>query len=169
MQFQVPQFTEAEDHIVGPLTIRQFIYIAAGAGISVMLYFMVATWLWGFLSIFIVGAALGFAFIKINGQSLEKVFLAAVQFYWTPQVYVWQPDQPQLPKNTETLRPTVSNALPVESIIGGMALKSAWRQIQVAGKPGPQDKQNPLDMTDHYEAFRSSRGDKQIARRVDYR
>ena len=53
MQFQVPQFTEAEDKIVGPLTLRQFIYIAAAGGVSVMLYFAVITWLWAFLSMFI--------------------------------------------------------------------------------------------------------------------
>ena len=46
MQFQVPQFIETEDKIVGPFTLRQFIYVA-GAGLgSVILYFSVATWLW---------------------------------------------------------------------------------------------------------------------------
>ena len=38
MQFQVPQFIETEDKVVGPLTLRQFMYIAgagaASAGLS---------------------------------------------------------------------------------------------------------------------------------------
>ncbi|TSC61742.1 MAG: SsrA-binding protein, partial [Parcubacteria group bacterium Athens0416_74] len=32
MQFQVPQFIEVEDKIVGPLTFKQFVFIAGGLG-----------------------------------------------------------------------------------------------------------------------------------------
>ena len=38
MKFQVPQFIEVEDKIFGPLTIKQFIYIAGGAGLSFVIY-----------------------------------------------------------------------------------------------------------------------------------
>ena len=38
MQFQVPQFIEVEDKIVGPLTFKQFIYLAGGGGVIAILY-----------------------------------------------------------------------------------------------------------------------------------
>ena len=36
MRFEVPQFVDIEDKIFGPLTFKQFIYIAGGAGVSVV-------------------------------------------------------------------------------------------------------------------------------------
>ena len=52
MRFQVPQFIEIEDKIFGPLTIKQFIYIAGGAGLCFILFrFLVrpkADFLWSF-------------------------------------------------------------------------------------------------------------------------
>ena len=67
MQFQVPQFIETEDKIVGPFTLRQFMYVA-GAGLgSAILYFTVATWLWFILTIILLGGAIGVAFVKVRG------------------------------------------------------------------------------------------------------
>ena len=34
MMFSVPQFIDVEDKIIGPLTLKQFIYLAGGAGLS---------------------------------------------------------------------------------------------------------------------------------------
>ena len=69
MQFQVPQFIETEDKIVGPFTLRQFMYVA-GAGLgSAILYFTVATWLWLILTIVLLGGAVGVAFIKVGGTA----------------------------------------------------------------------------------------------------
>src|SRR3989344_2665997 len=34
MEYQVPQFIEVEDKIIGPLTLKQFIYLAGEAGFS---------------------------------------------------------------------------------------------------------------------------------------
>ena len=38
MKFQVPQFTDVEDKIFGPLTLKQFVYIAGGGGLSFLLW-----------------------------------------------------------------------------------------------------------------------------------
>lgn len=37
MQFQVPQFIEVEDKIFGPLTFKQFVYIAGGVALMYLL------------------------------------------------------------------------------------------------------------------------------------
>ena len=34
MQFQTPQFIETENKIIGPLTLKQFFYLAVGFGVS---------------------------------------------------------------------------------------------------------------------------------------
>ena len=38
MQYQVPQFIETEDTIIGSLTLRQFIYLAVGGSIIMTAY-----------------------------------------------------------------------------------------------------------------------------------
>ena len=38
MRYQVPQFTDIEDKIIGPFTIKQFVYVVGGAGMSFIVY-----------------------------------------------------------------------------------------------------------------------------------
>ena len=38
MRFQVPQFIEVEDKIFGPLTLKQFIYLAGAGGLVFVLW-----------------------------------------------------------------------------------------------------------------------------------
>jgi hypothetical protein len=38
MQYQVPQFIEVEDKIFEKITLKQFIYLAGGAGLSFLIY-----------------------------------------------------------------------------------------------------------------------------------
>ena len=73
MQFQVPQFIDTEDRIVGPFTIRQFLYVASAGILSFILYFTVQTWLWAMGTIFLLAIALGLAFLKVEGRPLVHV------------------------------------------------------------------------------------------------
>jgi len=38
MQFQVPQFIEVEDKIIGPLTFKQFVFVGGGFGMAYVLW-----------------------------------------------------------------------------------------------------------------------------------
>ena len=38
MQFNVPQFIDIEDKIIGPLTLKQFLFLVAGAGLLFVLW-----------------------------------------------------------------------------------------------------------------------------------
>ena len=81
MQFQVPQFVDVEDKIVGPLTLKQFLYIGGAVGLSMLLFFIVKLWLWLILSIFMISGAVALAMIKINGQPLIRIATSAIGFY----------------------------------------------------------------------------------------
>ena len=91
MQFQVPQFIDTEDKIVGPLSLKQFAFVGGGALLTAILYFMFKAWVWVPGGIIIMGAAVALAFVKIEGRPLINVAIAAFHFYWKPQTYVWQP------------------------------------------------------------------------------
>ncbi len=163
MQFQVPQFIETEDKIVGPFSIRQFIYVAIGAGVSFFLYFFVQTWLWFILSIFVVGGALAFAFLKINGRPFMNVLTSVISFYWRPQKYVWRSENPTV-KKEEVMQSKDSGGF-MESIASGLALKSTWQSLLT----GSKQKKDLGDTKGRYQIMRRLSGDREIARRVDYR
>lgn len=166
MQFQVPQFIEIEDKIIGPLTIRQFIYLATGAGISVMLYFAVETWVWLILSALLLGIAGAFAFVKVNGRPFYLMIFAGARFLWSPHTYVWQPDQPTLPKTASTMAPEASG-FSLERILAGHSLKDAWRAMQT----GTATKKSSVARlgSERYMIFRRPTGERRAVRRVDYR
>jgi hypothetical protein len=169
MQFQVPQFIETEDKIVGPLSLRQFGYIAAAAGISLLLYFFVATWLWFFLSLIVVGAGTGLAFVKINGKPLLKVISSAAGFYWRPQTYLWQSEN-RAGKTEAELQSEIGGGFSLENIVRGMALRNAWRQVEIGSRASAEKANLTLKrMKERYEIFRGLSGERKAAKRVDYR
>jgi hypothetical protein len=94
MQYQVPQFIDTEDKLVGPFSLRQFAFIGAAGLISAICYFFVQTWLFVIVAIITLGGAVALSFVKINGRPLIKVIISAFNFYWKPQIYIWKADHP---------------------------------------------------------------------------
>ncbi len=165
MQFSVPQFIETEDKIVGPLSLRQFFFLAASGGVVLLLYFMVQTWLWFILTLFIGAFGVALAFVKINGRPFSRVLLAAGSFYWKPQKYVWQPSEPSMPKAKPA--PSVSDTL--GRIVSGLALKSTRHAVETGSRPPEEKPVKPRATTERYEVFRAKTGENRAAKRVDYR
>jgi len=88
--FQVPQFIDIEDKIIGPLTLKQFLFLA-GAGLLIfLLYSILQFWLWIMVSIVIAAIGMGFAFVKVNGQNLSRVVWNGLRYLLRPRLYVWQ-------------------------------------------------------------------------------
>jgi hypothetical protein len=163
MQYQVPQFIETEDRIVGPLTLKQFAYIASSAALSFFLYFTVSKSLWFILSVFIVGGGIALAVIKVNGQSLPTIAKAAARFFWQPQLYTWQPEDQSLPKNDSTMRGLFGKGIDLEKIVSGFSLRNTWREVQTGKAKNTQE-----SSAIKYEIIRRKSGDRKVARRVDY-
>lgn len=166
MQFQIPQFIETEDKIVGPLTMKQFMYIGTAAGISFILFFTVKTGIWIIVSIFVVGAGAALAFVKINGRELIKVIGAALRFYWQPQIYVWQAEETGFSKS-ESLKISHSGSV-IENMIRGAALRRAWQKLQTGNKE-TKIKQNLFEPKEIYQIIERKTGEREAVRRVDYR
>lgn len=173
MQFQIPQFIDAEDKIVGPLTLKQFLYVAAAGGLSFLFFVFLQTWIFLFLAIPIMVIGIGLAFFKVNGQSLPTVVGNAFRFYWGPQRYTWQPSNPQLPKNAATIKESVGLTESIENVLRGLALKNAWRYIQTGSKPKEEPilapPKAPEKSKEQYQIFRRITGERRAAKRVDYR
>lgn len=91
MRFQVPQFIEVEDKIFGPLTIKQFIYLLGGGGLSFIIYTFVGNLIISAILILpVVGFALALAFYKINNKPFINVVEAAFNYYLGNKLYIWK-------------------------------------------------------------------------------
>lgn len=89
MQYAIPQFIEVEDRVIGSLTIRQFIMLLIGALFTGLGYSVFDFSLFIVSGIFIMGFASLFAFLKINGQKLEKFIGSFITFSINPKVRLW--------------------------------------------------------------------------------
>ena len=183
MQFQVPQFIETEDKIIGPLTWKQFAYIAAAGAVSVVLFLILTPLIWFMLTLVVGGIAVALAFVPVNGRPLIVFLRALSDNIWRPKIYVFQPRGSQ--KETELTAVPAKlvkgrHGIPVEisklglpSIVGLKGLRQ-WLQTSKTALPrrekplvnlgGPQKQ-----FKERYEIVRRLTGEKEVARRVDYR
>ena len=103
MNFQVPQFIEVEDKIFGPLTFKQFVYLAGGVGAAFMVYtflpFLLA--IWPMIAIIILALAL--AFYKVNNRPFVNVLESAFRYLLTTKLYLWKKQERAAPASTITL------------------------------------------------------------------
>jgi len=90
MEYQVPQFVEIEDKIIGPLTLKQFIYVAGGGGLCVGLILYLPLFLGIILSIPVAALAGALAFYKVNNKSFVDVLEAGFKYYIGNHLYLWK-------------------------------------------------------------------------------
>lgn len=105
MRYQVPQFIEIEDKIFGPLTLKQFIYLAGGAGVSYLVYAATNSFLPLFviaiLIVPVIAFAVALAFYKINNKPFIEVVESAVKYYIGGKLYIWKKETKQAVSNHE--------------------------------------------------------------------
>ncbi len=91
MRFQVPQFIEVEDKIFGPFTLKQFIYLVGGAGLSYLIYALIGSLLISIVFILpLMGFALALAFYKINNKPFINVIEAGFNYLVGNKLYIWK-------------------------------------------------------------------------------
>ena len=90
MEYQVPQFIEVEDKLIGPLTFKQFIYVAGGAGLTVVFFSFLPVIFALLLSGLAVGLAGALAFYKVNGKSFIEMLEAGFNYYTGAKFFLWK-------------------------------------------------------------------------------
>ncbi|MFZ2193560.1 MAG: PrgI family protein [Candidatus Moraniibacteriota bacterium] len=89
MIFNIPQFIDIEDKLVGPLTAKQLGWLAIGGVILLIAYSTLdkATF---FLSAAIIAVIFGaLAFYRPYNQPLIKLVSSSILFIKRPKLYVW--------------------------------------------------------------------------------
>jgi hypothetical protein len=106
MQFKVPQFIDVEDKVVGPLTFKQFAYLAGGAGL-VYLSLRLPSFIGLPLAGVFAALALALAFYKYNDKPFIHVLEAVIRFYAKSRLYLWH----------KTLQKQTSDTTPAQTPI----------------------------------------------------
>ena len=190
MQFQVPQFIETEDKVVGPLTLKEFSFIGVAAVIILGLFFILTLPLWIIVSIFIGGAGSMLAFGKSNGRPITVFLKSFVEGIWRPKVYVFKPIVSErnlgasgglVAKPGVELTPQkgpagkTGNTEKKAPLFGGVSGLRNWiatskSAIPKREEPLPRNFGKPKkELKGNYEVVSHLSGEREVAKRVDYR
>ncbi len=90
MQFQVPQFIDIEDKVIGPLTVRQFLYLAGAGALALTLLLIFAPILAVILMSPVVAIAIALAFYRVNGREFLVFLNALSRHFLRPRIFTWQ-------------------------------------------------------------------------------
>ena len=127
MRYQVPQFIEVEDKIFGPLTFKQFIYLAGAGGIC--LFFFTLLPLYFAVLCMIPFIALGFAlaFYKVNGRPFLMAIEHAFTYFFGHKLYLWKQRDPKAASSNSIPVPAAAiNTLGVPKLSNSRLKDLAW-------------------------------------------
>ncbi len=94
MEYHVPQFIEVEDKIIGPLTLKQFIYLAGVAGLCIVFFSYLGFTFALLLSLPIAGLGIALAFYKVNGKPFIDMLEAGFNYYISEKLLLWKQETP---------------------------------------------------------------------------
>jgi len=90
MQFVIPQFIDVEDKILGPLTLKQFLFLLGVAIFIFFIWYLFKLWFVVILGTPIVILAAALVLVKVNGRPLPGFLRAWLNYWSTPRFYVWK-------------------------------------------------------------------------------
>lgn len=100
MNFQVPQFIEIEDKVIGPFSFKQFIYLAGSIGLAFIVYVYVPRVIAIIPITIIVALGAALAFVKVNNRPFIIILQSAIRYYLSRKLYLWEKrDKPLAPKS----------------------------------------------------------------------
>jgi hypothetical protein len=95
MEYQVPQFIEVEDKIIGPLTLKQFVYIAGAGGLCIVFFFYLPILFALLAAAPVIALAAALAFYKVNGKQFIEVLEAGFNYYTRSKLFLWKREEPK--------------------------------------------------------------------------
>lgn len=91
MQFAVPQFTDVEDKIIGPLTLKQFGVVLFTGGLALMIWSLpIPKFIAIVIDIPIVLAGLALAFANFNGRPMLTYIFPFISYIISPKSMVFR-------------------------------------------------------------------------------
>lgn len=92
-QYQVPQFINVEDRIIGPLTLKQFLYFLGAAGVGILGWRFLYLPLFIIIAVPLIGFFAAMAIGKVDERPLPTIFANALNYFMKPHLYLWKQSQ----------------------------------------------------------------------------
>lgn len=143
MQFQVPQYIEVEDKLVGPLSLKQFVYLAGAAGVAYILFRKLPLLIALPLIAILVGFALALAFYPREkfGKPFIEIIQSAMRYFLHTRLYTWKKLPPKINPREAPGGRGAGFSIPIPTVSEGKLKNLSWN-VDIAG-----DKEEPA--TDH--------------------
>lgn len=146
MRFQVPQFIEMEDKIFGPLTFKQFVYVAGGGGACLLLFTLLPKFLAILISLPVAGLALALAFYKVNDKPFINMVEAFVNYTITNKLYIWKKEDKQVVKSANQSDAGQIQQVEVPKLSESKLKELTWSlDIKENSNPVTQDLNSPTN------------------------
>lgn len=130
MQYQVPQFIEIEDKIFGPLTLKQFIYLAGAGGLCLLFFTILPLYVAVLFMIPAAALGLALAFYKVNDRPLIVVVEHAFGYFFGNKLYLWKqrtgPSAAQLAAPQLAANPAMLTTLGVPKLSNSRLKDLSW-------------------------------------------
>lgn len=96
MKFQVPQFIGTETKIIGPFTLKQFLFVAGAFAMGTMEYILLSG-MWFLLALVPTVAFFGaLAFVKIDGQPFLNYLAYMLSYALGAKRYIYTPPEEEI-------------------------------------------------------------------------
>jgi len=126
MRFQVPQFIDVEDKIIGPLTFKQFIYLAGGAGIIFILWRALPLFLAAIPIILVGSLSVSLSFYKVNNRSFINILESIFKYFTHNKLYLWKKRTRSVRKGHEKTKDDLDTGLFVPTLSASKLKDLAW-------------------------------------------
>lgn len=137
-QYQVPQFIEVEDKIFGPLTLKQFIYLAGAGGLALLCFTLLPLLLALPLAGLAGGIGAAFAFYKVNGRPLVVAAEHAFSYVMGNKLYLWKQRQPEQQAQQAQTKPADPSTLVVPRLSQSRLKDLSW-SLNIKDQNQPQE------------------------------
>lgn len=125
MRFQVPQFIEVEDKIFGPLTFKQFVYLAGGGGVCLVLFMFLPKFLAIIISVPVAVFSIALAFYKVNDKPFINMVEAFFKYFLTNKLYIWKKEE----KKPESRSMNQESSKPIDQVYVPKLSESKLRDL----------------------------------------
>lgn len=123
-----------EDKLVGPLSLKQFVYLAGAGGISYILFRKMPLYISLPLIAIVVGFALALAFYPREkfGKPFIEILQSGVRYFMHPRLYTWKKVPPNITPGQPPVQQSSSFSMPIPTVTEGKLKNLSWN-VDVAG------------------------------------
>jgi hypothetical protein len=146
MRYQVPQFVDIEDKVIGPLTVKQFLIYVVAAMLLAPVYVSSDLALFLTIALPVAAIAAAFAHIRPGGKSLMANVSNAASYLARGRIFIWRrTSQPKLlpVQGDEYRHQDLSGILP--AALQTSALADQARTLNTSGSVINEDLEDPYE------------------------